>query len=363
VVMNPGQVTATQGVPEECLAILRSMQVPGDGDSLRLVDVEKPFSWTRKCNIMWDLRNSKWIPEFNKADVRFAHPAKNDHIPFTTAKFHEMAKRHWNVTKEPLWWVSKEGLGCNGVLVDCYFNFMMYHVLGWVDCVRRVDGKEEHEYMYPSGVTTEYMKTLLRVIVPCHHLQLYFQVMMGQTLLPRETVRFGFVNYHDWVDDVNRTRYFVERVETRTDSPLPTWDLEDIQSLLQFWDKEIAVFFFSPGVVSLEGEYERPEVRDTMGDVGVKETTYYATSIREGFTPANFLGCSYLHICEFSQSTKFVSRLRLALLRRMPEHADIRLTYHARGKYHVLQQWSSLRNNESGEDKSDEEFDSDTTSS
>jgi hypothetical protein len=250
---------------------------------------------------------------------------------------------------------SNEGAGCNCLLKESCGDHILYHVLGWVDCVCRTrTGKEKHKYMYPSAVTMEYMKTLVRVIVPCPHLQLYFQIMMGRTLLPRETVRFGFVNFSRKI-----THYFVDRVETRTDSPLPTWDLEDIPSLLPFWDKEIVVTYYTR-----DGEYRRPKVRyDTMGDVGVKETTMVVTSIKDGFTPAMFLGCSYLEICEFSDSAEFVCRLRVALLRRMPNHVDVRVKVASCDghRYHVLQQWSLLQNNESGEDKSDEEMDSDSS--
>jgi hypothetical protein len=93
------------------------------------------------------------------------------------------------------------------------------------------------------------------------------------------------------------------------------------------------VYYLGPG------EHKYAPVKDTMGDVGVNETKQLCTSLQQGFTPAVFLGCSYICICEKPPTnTEFTKRLTKAFIKRMPIGLDVRMQ--RTSQYHVIQQCS-----------------------
>lgn len=49
-----------------------------DCNDMRLVDVEKHPQCLSKCNMIWNLRTSRWIPDFYVYDISFAHSDKVD---------------------------------------------------------------------------------------------------------------------------------------------------------------------------------------------------------------------------------------------------------------------------------------------
>lgn len=326
-----------------------------DDDTL-LLDAEKPDGCTGKCNMMWSLRNPKWIPEYYKTDWRFAHPEKVGDWSINERDFDKVLGKG-KVTNATLSRYSYGGMGCNDPLM-LDLLFMRHHVLGWVHCVHRKNtgsSKAKHSYVYPWEVSERFMGDMDRVVVPCQHLQLFFEILMGKTLLPYESVRFGYVDFSKKI-----THYYVERVKTRTKHPLPTWDSEDCESLRPYWDTDIIVSYFA------EGDEQLHLKRDYMGPAGVKETTHYITSLRGAFTPAMFLGCNYIAICQrpYKENAEFTKRLQRALEKRVPADTQILVkktsTEGRRGRdtpdqSWILQQWSHTWTNLSASDSSDTE--------
>ena len=315
---------------EELDCVVRSLQ-PWGGDSVLLVDVEKRSECHATCNMMCNLQNSQWLPDFHVHDPRFAHPET----------VHRTRRRSWEqaltrpVTSQTISKFRVDG-ACNGEL-EGFGKEMLAEVLGWVHCIL-CNGR--HVFMYPCQVSTRFLGDVKTITVPCQHLQLYFQVMMGYELRHGESIAVGYRTVK------GKLRYYVERVETRTTlRALPTWELNDCvqHGLFEFWDRIIYVDYFE----STNNQFM--EVKDRgAGNVGVAEHTIYETSIRNGFTPAQFLRCSYLRLVhEDTKTSEFALALKKALLKRMPTNADIVVTLTHRNdigqKFHIIQpNWPSF---------------------
>ena len=344
----PVMLTPVDVSPADAVGVLIASQTVGEGDDVRLVHVDRPEDCIARCSMMWNLRNSRWCPRGKIEDRRFAHPVQNAESALRDVDVSAV------VNAATAGQSSNNATGCNGRLVGRGLK-MSRDVLGWVTCIggEGPQTKRKHTFMFPTDVTIDVVHNTSRLVVPCEHLQLFFEIMMGRTLYPHETLAIGFSKHSKKL--VHR---YIERRRTRTAAPLPSWDPDDCSSLMDFWDEPIIVTYFA------RKDERDMQVRDTVGDVGVNETTHEWLSIRKGFTPATFLGCSYILVDESKENVVFGARLRAALLKRLPTGADIRVKstdelYAERGvplgtpgKYHLILQWMSSTDDECSSDES-----------
>ena len=310
-------------------------------DSLRLAEVQTPQMCQGKCNMMWNLHNSRWIHGFHATsdvtDSRYAHP---DQLPASRLPDPVRVKTDWPVNGETPKKFSNCDRGCVASLED---GKTVRHALGWAAVYKKRAGQkwQQPKYLYPWEVTPELLQESDKIVVPCEHLQLFFEVMMGKALSENQTVEVGF-HRNPQTTDGKIEQYDVRKVTMRTRTQLPTWDDDERASLLPFWTMPIDVTHHEDGNFL-------PPVKVFKEDAGVHETRSYGTSLSQGFTPAQFLGCSYIEVpVNLPQSLDFVKILRSALLKRVPLRTDVciqrtpedgpRANDSSSQRFHILQQ-------------------------
>ena len=296
--------------------------------------------------MMWNLHNSQWIHGFHGTsdvtDSRYAHP---DHLPASRLPDPVRVKNEWPVNGETPKKFSNCGKGCVASLED---GETVRHALGWAAVYKRaVSGGTpgqmgwKPKYLYPWEVTTQLLQESDKIVVPCKHLQLFFEVMMGKALSENQTVEVGF-HRNPQTTDGRIEQYDVRKVTMQTRTQLPTWDDDERASLLPFWTTPIDVTHHEDGPLWTP-------VKVFKEDAGVYESRSYGTSLSQGFTPAQFLGCSYIEVPKnLPQSLDFVKILRSALLKRVPMRTDVciqrtpedgpRANDSSPRRFHILQQ-------------------------
>ena len=290
--------------------------------------------------MMWNLHNSQWIHGFHATsdvtDSRYAHP---DHLPASRLPDPVRVKNEWPVNGETPKKFSNCGIGCVASLED---GETVRRALGWAAVYKRSGQKwQKPKYLYPWEVTPQLLQESDKIVVPCEHLQLFFEVMMGKALSENQTVEIGF-HRQPQTTDGRIEQYDVRKVTMQTRTQLPTWDDDERASLLPFWTMPIDVTHHEDGNFL-------PPVKVFKEDAGVHETRSYGTSLSQGFTPAQFLGCSYIEVpVNLPQSLDFVKILRSALLKRVPLRTDVciqrtpedgpRANDSSSQRFHILQQ-------------------------
>lgn len=98
---------------------------------------------------------------------------------------------------------------------------MTTDVLGWVQCICHANSgakRQSHSFLYPCQVTIDVIRNSSKIMVPCEHLQMFFEVMMGQTLLVGKTI--ASYGYEKFLNKI--VYYYVARMETCSGRALPT---------------------------------------------------------------------------------------------------------------------------------------------
>ncbi|KAI2496229.1 hypothetical protein MHU86_18280 [Fragilaria crotonensis] len=274
-------------------------------DTTRLCDVQPGFGASATCNMMWSLRNPSWMPEVLEYDVRHAHP-----LGMCNGKAPSLPQD--KVPKQNV--MSKFGNGGRGCTGDPKQDYE--HVLGWVKGFRMVvggrKGKKE-DLLYPWQVTLQVLKTWKRLVVPCEHLQLYFQVMMGHVVGAYETVVVGF---HAFSRETQH--YYVARASTRHGEALPYWTDDDRRQLMA------RVPSNAGASIDVHLEYETLHdvgsgyVNHSTGDVGVLETLTMIQAVSFDhltLQPAMLLSCSYAYVFDDPDFAELLRTLLKKFLR------------------------------------------------
>jgi hypothetical protein len=225
------------------------------------------------CNLMYsvpDVPDEPWLPRNRVHDERYACRGNIYGDP-PDWKFYESRVR---LEQGDMTRVAVNGIGCKGR--------MPHHarsILGWVQGHQALPkGKVKCPLIYPWQATEYVVKSWRMIVVPCEHLQLYFEVVFAKTMeYEMDTVCIGFFKYS------NKAQLFrVERVTTRTKGiPSSGWTDDDRMKLKPFGDTAMVL------------EYECVCRVGSPGYTGVLKATTLTRQLTN-VTPAALLGCSAL---------------------------------------------------------------------
>jgi hypothetical protein len=128
--------------------------------------------------------------------------------------------------------LSSGGEGCRAK-----FDAQPHDMRGWVQGFFWKGKHLKNVLMYPWKVTIEIVAKWQRVVVPCEHLQLYFEVMFLKTLDGSgDTVEIGFHKLGKLTQ-----LYYVARVHTRTKRLMKGWTDSDREKMLLHCEEMIVL--------------------------------------------------------------------------------------------------------------------------